>query len=291
MRAGVVIAIWLLASAVLAVAPARALDQVESRELQALIAAGVKAQTIQLNDAAIQYYRRPEGRAGSHEFLVISRGDHTPVKLAAQRFVMKSLQVGGANSPSAIYVGYSGGEHCCYTAYLIWIERELRIEAIDLADSDLTIEAGKGGMRLRFRDMAFASWNASFEKSPAPTVLLKYDRETRNYEADAEDMRAVAPDAAALTQKAEAIRKTYEALPEGQLDPSLWTAMLDLIYSGNSDAARTLLDDAWPPNRPGEDAFLTDFSKQLWQGAIWRKYELGSALNAEAAFPRIGAKR
>jgi hypothetical protein len=160
-----------------------------------------------------------------------------------------------------------------------------------LADSDLTIEAGKGGMRLRFRDMAFASWNAPFEKSPAPTVLLKYDRGARNYEADVDEMRKPAPDAAALKKQADAIRKTYEALPEGQLDPSLWAAMLDLIYSGNAEAARTLLDDAWPPDRPGEDAFLTDFSRQLWQGAIWRRFELGAALNVETAFPNIGAKR
>jgi hypothetical protein len=113
MRASVVIAICLSVGAVLAAASARALDQAESQELQALIAAGVKAQTIQLNDAAIQYYRRVEGQEGSHEFLVISRGDHTPIKLAAQRFAMRSLQVGGTNSPNAIYVGYSGGAHCC----------------------------------------------------------------------------------------------------------------------------------------------------------------------------------
>jgi hypothetical protein len=283
-------AIWLGVCVLLSAFDARALDPAESSELQDMIAAGIKPQTIQLNDAAIQYYRHPEDKPGPHEFLVISRGDHMPIKVAAQRFSMRSLQVGGTNAPNAIYVGYSGGEHCCFTAYLVWIERELRFESIDLADSDLAILAGGTGLRLSFRDMAFASWNAPFAKSPAPTVLLAYDRDSRNYDVDSDDMRKPPPDAAALAQQAAAIRKTYETLPEGQLDPSLWAAMLDLIYSGNADVARRLLDDAWPPNRPGEDQFLTDFSKQLWQGAIWRRFDLGGALGAEAAFPRIGGK-
>jgi len=272
-----------------ATAPARALDQAEAQELLAMIAAGVKPQTVQLNDAAIQDYRHPQGEDGAHEFLVISRGDHSPIKLAAQHFTMKTLQVGG-QGPNAIYVSYSGGDHCCYTVHLIWIVRELRYESIDLGASDLSIVGGHGAMRLRFQDPAFASWHRS-EPGPGPTVQLKYDPETRHYVADADAMRKPPPDAAAFEQQAAAIRKTYAALPPGALDPSLWTAMLDLIYSGNADTARSLLDEAWPPDRPGEGDFLTDFSRQLWQGAIWRRFELGAALGAEAAFPPLDRGR
>lgn len=273
-----------------AIAPAVALDQAESQELQAMIAAGVKPQTLQLNDAVIEDFRHPQGQAGAYEFLVVSRGDHAPIRIAAQSFAMKTLQLGGSG-PNAIYVGYSGGDHCCYAVHLIWIERELRHETIDLGSSELTIGAGRGGPELRFQDTAFAGWQGTSAQGPWPTVVLKYDAETRNYVADVDAMRKPLPDAAALARQAAAIRNIYATLPPGQLDPSLWTAMLVLIYDGNAAAARVLLDEAWPSDRPDEDQFLSEFSKQLWHGAIWRQFDLAPALGAEAAFPRIDRGR
>lgn len=287
-RRAILAAAWLLLGVGPALA-APALEASEDRELQELIDAGVKPQTIQLNDAAIQYYRHPAGEAGAHEFLVMSRGGHMPIRLAAQRFAMRMLQLGG-RGPNAIYVGYGAAAGCCNQAYLVWIERELRCETIELGGSDLAVEGRRGGARLRFQDPAFASWHAAPAQSPAPTVLLRYDPEGRGYVADGAAMRRPAPDAAALRREAEALRRSYESLPADGLDPTLWARMLDLIYSGNAAAARDLLDAAWPVERPGEGEFLTDFSKQLWRGAVWRRYDLARALDAEAAFPPIGGK-
>jgi hypothetical protein len=43
----------------------------------------------------------------------------------------------------------------------------------------------------------------------------------------------------------------------------MWGKMLDLIYSGNMDAAWKLCDLSWPANHPGKQRFLNDFKKRL----------------------------
>jgi len=270
-------------------APARALERADEQALARLIAAGEKPQTIQLNDAAIQHYRAPEGEVGAREFLVISRAGATPIKLADRRFVMRMMQVGG-NGPNAIFIGESETAPPWRRAHLLWIERELRLETIALGPGDLTLESGGGAPRLRFGDPSFLDWHADAERSPAPAVVLAYDAAERRYVADLAAMRRPPPEAPTLSRDAAEIRGIYAALPADELDPRLWTAMLDLIYAGNAAAARGLLDDAWPAERPGEDAFLTDFSRRLWAGEAWRRFELGPALEAERAFPRVGRR-
>jgi hypothetical protein len=274
-----------LAALILAGGSAAALEPDEEQELAQRISAGVRPQVIQLNDAAIDDYKRPPKEPDAHEFLVIRRAGDTPIKLADRSFAMRTLQVGGGPGPNAIFVGSSGGAHCCYTAHLIWIEGGVRHQAIELQDSELKIETSRGTPLLRFYDFGFAYWNAAFADSPAPAVVLAYDPRRGEYTADATAMRKPAPTDAALAQRAAEIRKAYESLRSDDLDPALWAAMLDLIYSGNAGSARALLDAAWPPAKPGKDDFLEDFTQQLWTGATWQRFELGRVLDAGEAFP------
>jgi hypothetical protein len=275
------------ALAVLALAggSAVALEPEEEQELAQRIRAGVRPQVIQLNDVAIDNYKRPPGDPEAHEFLVIRPPGDQPIKLADHSFTMRTLQVGGGPGANAIFVGFSGGAHCCFTAHLIWTEGGVRHQVIDLQDSELKLETGRNTPRLRFYDFGFAYWNASFADSPAPLVVLAYDAQRGEYAADAAAMRKPAPTQAALAEQAKQIRETYEGLRSEELAPALWAAMLDLIYSGNAGSARALLEAAWPPAKPGKDTFLKEFAQQLWTGPTWRRFELGRALDAGEAFP------
>lgn len=270
----------------LTVGPAIALTPEEDQELAQRISSGVRPGLIRLNDTAIEDYKRPPDAPNGHEFIVIRSPWDEPIKIADHDFAMRNLQVGGGPGPNAIYIGSSGGAHCCRTAHLIWIEGRAHHQQISLGSSDLKIEARGGPPLLRFNDDAFADWNAPAEAAPAPPVVLAYDPRVGEYRLDPDAMRNPAPSDAALTDQAAEIRKKYEALPEDALDPALWSAMLDLIYSGDAPSARALFDAAWPAAKPGKDKFLADFTQRLWAGKIWRRFELGRLLGADQDFPR-----
>jgi hypothetical protein len=264
---------------------AMGLTAAQEQELAARIAAGVRPSMLRLNDVAIEDYKRRPGEADATEFLVIRKDGEAKITLADRGFTMRNLQVGGGPGPNAIFIGFSGGGHCCYTAHLIWIEGRLRHQEIELRESQLKVVPISGPPQLHFYDFAFAEWNATFADSPAPQVILHYDYRRGEYVADAAAMRQTAPDAASLQLRATEIRKVYEGLRPGDLDSVLWAGMLEMIYAGNAASARALLDAAWPPERPGKDAFLADFTKQLWRGTTWRRFELGRVLGAAEAFP------
>ena len=262
------------------------LNPAQEKELAARMAMGGRASIIRLNDVEIQDYKRRPGTDDAYEFLVVRKGGEPSIALADESFTTRNLQIGGGGAgPNAIFVGFSGGTHCCYTAHLVWIEGRLHHQAIDLGDSQLRVVSISNVPQLRFYDFAFAAWNASFDESPAPQVILSYDPRKGEYAADAEAMRQTPPDEAMLRLRAEEIRKVYEGLHPGDLDPVLWSAMLDMIYAGNADSARALLEAAWPPDRPGKNEFLAAFTRQLWRGTTWRRFDLGRVLGAAEAFP------
>src|SRR5215472_1478619 len=260
------------ASAMLALAgsSAFALAPDEERELVRRIGDGVRPQIIRLNGVMIEDYKRPSDAADSnqptHEFLVIRSPWEEPIELADRTFAMRSLQVGGGPGPNAIYIGFSGGTRCCYTAHLIWVEGRVRHQEIALGESDLKIEARGGPPRLRFSNADFARGTAPSAANPAPEVVLAYDPRIGVYGLDPDSMRRPRPSDAALADQAAEIRKNY-GMPAGDtLGPALAAAMIDLIYAGNAGSARALLVATWPQAKPGKEEFLSDFTRRLWAG-------------------------
>ncbi|MGH7125969.1 MAG: hypothetical protein ACREFI_16460 [Stellaceae bacterium] len=260
-----------------------ALTPAEDRELAQRIDSGIRPQIIRLNDTAIEDYKRPPDAADAHEFLVIRSPWDDPIKVADHDLAMRTLQVGGGPGPNAIYIGSSGGSHCCHTAHLIWIEGRAHDQDIPLGESDLKIEARGGPPRLRFNDYGFAGWGDPTAPTPAPPVVLAYDPRVGEYRLDPDAMRKPAPSDAALADQAAEIRSKLEV--GDSHDPLLSGAMLDLIYSGNAPSARALLDAAWPEAKLGKDEFVQAFTKQLWAGETWRRFDLGRHLEADQAFP------
>ena len=282
-----------LAMLTLAAASTLALTPEEERELAQRIGEGARPQIMRLNDVMIEDYKRPADASGSdqksHEFLVIRSRWDDPIELADQTFAMRSLQVGGGPGPNAIYVGYSGGAQCCYTAHLVWIEGRVHHQEIPLGESDLKIEARAGSPRLRFGDFRFANRKAPSASSAAPEVVLAYDPRRGEYGLDPDAMRKPPPSDAALADQATEIRNKDQALAGDALDSALSAAMLDLIYSGNAGSARALFDAAWPEAKLGKEKFLADFTQELWAGETWRRFELGRLLDADRVFPRPAA--
>lgn len=268
---------------------AMALTPEEEQELAQRVDAGIKPQVIRLNDTAIEDYKRPANADPLddklHEFLVIRSPWDEPVKLAAFNFAMRTLQVGGGPGPNAIYVASSGIGRCCSTAHLIWIDHRMHHQAIALLDAELKLVPGNGPPRLRFQDHGFVGPDAPGTAARRPDVVLVYDPRVGEYALDADAMRKPPPTEAVLAEEAADVQKQFETAPAEEVKPILVLAMLDLIYSGNAASASGLLDAAWPAGKPGKEKFLADFTRQLWAGETWRRFQLAHLLEADQAFP------
>lgn len=169
----------------------------------------------------------------------------------------------GDGQPDYVLASYSGGAHCCLA--LLVITRDPQPVLVD------RIKGGHSQIELRnldadpalealVRDWTFAYWPDDFARSYAPRVVLDLG-ETGRWVAAAELMRAPAPSAEALAGWIATARA--EVLATGQPTLALRGPLLDLLYSGNGEAAWTLLDGAWPASVAGRDSFLAQLCQRL----------------------------
>src|SRR5689334_21641443 len=68
---------------------------------------------------------------------------------------------------------------------------------------------------------------------------------------------------------------------KGELDPTIWANLLDLIYIGHSDLAAKMFDEAWPAEVKGKRIFWRDFLKQMEATWIWEPWNLKDELDPE----------
>ena len=143
-------------------------------------------------------------------------------------------------------------------------------------DNDPALEFDMG-------DYTFAYWHAPFVSSPAPVVFLKYDG--NKYVLAQDLMRKPPPSDAELMEMAKDIstmpdwgRPGGEAggvdaivfgFGSGWVPTQLWGDMLDLIYSGNMQAAWKLADLAWNSKTLTKQEFLKQFKTQLETSPYW----------------------
>ena len=109
-------------------------------------------------------------------------------------------------------------------------------------------------------------------QSPEPTLYLRYDLASFDYELVPALMRKPAPANAELDKMAKQLRGDAEAWKVGPelVSPAYLKAVIDLIYGGDLDGARGLAAAGWPDVRPGRDAFLKDlFSCELPSSPWW----------------------
>lgn len=174
----------------------------------------------------------------------------------------------GDGRPDFVLQSYSGGAHCCFYTQVIERQPELALLAeFDGSDSPVSLEQRDDDPALEvvLNDWSFAYWKAPFADSPAPLVIL--DLQEGVYVGAVELMRQPAPPPAEVARLAADARQAMRAA--GAPTSALWGPMLDLIYSGNAEAAFQLFDQGWEPTLGGRDAFLVQFGAQLSLSPHW----------------------
>lgn len=181
----------------------------------------------------------------------------------------------GDGTPDLAVAYYSGGAHCCFSAYFIEVGEKVKVADVVDGENVSVYAVGRapgGGLRLKTADNTFAYWLTSFAESPLPTIFLDFRGGELHPALDA--MRKPAPPLPKLQQEARALRaqlglEPYEGENESGLEVAFWGRMLDLLYSGNESLAWQYLDLVWPVKKPGKALFRAEFEKKLSQSWFW----------------------
>ncbi|MEO1192953.1 MAG: hypothetical protein AAFY02_14425 [Pseudomonadota bacterium] len=170
--------------------------------------------------------------------------------------------VTGDGTPDLALTGFTGGAHCCFSLQVLSLGTEVRLLA-DIAGEDsppLLKQITEGrAYEIELADWTFAYWHAPFVEAPAPRVILRW--EESRYVPALDLMRAPPLSENELERLTEEI--AADMAETGKPVPALWRALLERIYSGNSDQALTLLQQAWPEDLPGREIFWLRFGAQL----------------------------
>lgn len=176
----------------------------------------------------------------------------------------------GRGVPNLVLSAWSGGAHCCYTYHILELGETVRqvaaLEVSHAGQSHFEDPDNDGKLKLVTADFTFAYWKASFADSPAPPVILEY--RDGLYRLAGRLMLKPAPDEERLAGLAKGVSEA-EAWQRNDLPAALWKIMLDLIYTGNADAAFRFADRAWPEAVTGKEQFLADFRAQLMLSPYW----------------------
>jgi hypothetical protein len=191
--------------------------------------------------------------------------------------------VTGDGHPAMLVSYFSGGAHCCMNMDIFELEPQFKLlQSLDAGNSDVShfeLDKSKGGYYFVGHEQIFAYWYTSFAESPLPVVILKpvFDAKGNlSYHLDWKRMQKSAPSDAVWKDD---LKQAHEAFAEdaafgGYLVGSgLWTPMLDLIYSGQSEWAWKVVDATWPAKKSGKDAFEGDLCAQLAQSPFWKDLE------------------
>lgn len=182
----------------------------------------------------------------------------------------------GDGTPDVAVTYYSGGAHCCFTAYFIELGERARVAAEVDGDNvpvNVVGRAPGGGLRLETADNTFAYWLTSFADSPLPSITLEFRK--GELRPAPELMRKRPPSLAKLQKDAREVRRQislepYKGEEESSFEVAFWGEMLDLLYSGNDALAWKYFDLVWPAKKPGKALFRADFEKQLNLSSFWQ---------------------
>lgn len=181
----------------------------------------------------------------------------------------------GDGTPDVAIQFYSGGAHCCNDLHIYELGKAVtKVPTLSTADAGVVPMRRNpgGGLRLRTADMSFAYWNMSYAGSPAPIVIL--DFQNGQWRPNFAAMKKAAPTDAILKKKASnAKSKLTDAAyksDDAYFEEAFWGEMLNLIYTGNEEAAWKYFDMVWKDTKPGKQEFREDFTKQLGLSPFWK---------------------
>jgi hypothetical protein len=187
--------------------------------------------------------------------------------------------INGDGSPKIVIERHVGGPQFqgrySYTIYSLG-KRVKKLATLEGGHSPMQFEDldGDGLYEVIGHDWVFAYFFGTFGTSPHPVVILKWQGE--NYHLDCEQMRKPSPTHEELMKKAMNLRESNEPY---FMNLEAWFYIVDLIYSGNGNAAWTFLDMYWviPPGdedfrekQQEKRKFISVFKKQLAKSLYWR---------------------
>jgi hypothetical protein len=218
--------------------------------------------------------------------------------------IANGTNVSGNGQPEMLVSYFSGGAHCCMTMEIFDLKPQLKLLlSLDAGNSDYShfeLDKATGVYDFVSREQVFAYWHTSYAESPMPLVILKPVLDARgnlNYRLDWTKMQKPAPADSVWNDDLKQAQSAFaEDAAEGDYSAGsgLWTPMLELIYSGQSEFAWKLVDAAWPKRKSGKDAFEADLCGQLTRSPFWQDLQPTlknpPAACAKALAPTAGAK-
>jgi hypothetical protein len=201
--------------------------------------------------------------------------------------IENGTDITGRGRADMIVTNFSGGARCCSVHYVFEVDPNLWLLArIDDGDGDGAHFADLDGNNHYFyvgNDWTFSFWDASFANSSAPAVVLRFVENSKpaDYHLAIDKMQRPAPTPAQwrrAVHEASAAFGGNSGFGDG-IGSELSSNMLNLIYTGHSELAWSLFDQAWPLQNsgplqsPGKDKFLSSFCSQLKSSPYWPDLE------------------
>ena len=130
-------------------------------------------------------------------------------------------------------------------------------------------------------EIGFSHWHVCHANAPAPKLVYEYCG--YNYLLAPALMYQPLPPQDEITQAILQLKKDIIACEKEKclypahcwyyegiyIPPSVWSYMLDLIFSGHPVEAYDYLEKVWPEGKKGESQFICDFNKILDENTIW----------------------
>lgn len=181
------------------------------------------------------------------------------------------------------------GCHCCENYEVFEVGDTFRfIQKIETTIGGQFKDLHRNGeLELVMSDSMFEYWHCAGAENPYPTIILR--NQDGKYVPDLELMRKPAPTEMALQKMAKDFKAKFVDVQNAPFFDKwtapfeMWSGMLDLIYSGNRNAAWKLCDLSWPVDHSGKADFLKEFKAQLAKSAYHKDIErlnVGSQTNA-----------
>jgi hypothetical protein len=189
--------------------------------------------------------------------------------------ISNGTDVTGRGQPDMIVSSYTGGAHCC-TAHLVFeLEPSFRLLAtLNDADDDLAHFARMEPDKRYYyftADWSFAYWPSCFACSPSAAVILRFvgDGHGGEFHLALDKMQTPAPSNAKWNQELRAAQQSASQGDINSIGTTLWAPILNLIYSGNSELAWKLVDEAGPKAQQSPLPTLADFCHLLKSSRYW----------------------
>ena len=202
----------------------------------------------------------------------------------------------GRDAPDMLISAWSGGTHCCRTDFVFETRPVKLLGVIDARDAYESHFAKLDNGRYYYlsADYVFAHWYGPFAGSPVEPVILEYrnDKNGGDFHLALEKMRQPAPTqqewdkALAKVNNDLALKRANMA---NDMRTDLWSEVLHLIYTGDSDLAWKFLRDTGEEARTPPDPDLSDFCSTLKASDYWN--DLAPSIDMPTACKKVRPDR